>query len=300
MLEQDNHIATIEGAKEATQLSIGEKLKKGLALASTVIAIAGSYAMAKDITSPNKASAEMECTTSTTTTEVNGVITTTETTECNESSDSSDPSNPTQPQQPSKTPKPPKPENNHPKPDKDKKKESREDEKRKQANSQKGFPGYDMGSSSFTDGNGCFITAAASSLRRETGNENITPKKIYYPALRQRWSPSGGVNGFLFDALPSMAEKHNVKVYDTNFKGALRAKKNGDEVMILAAPGHFTGVGHYMAVRGVTNNGRKLILDDPNGKGRNGDSERKSGWNARQLRAGGVIDYRVLHLRGVK
>lgn len=294
MMEKANQITSVE----APQLSIGNKLRKGVALASTVIAMAGTYIGAKEVISPDKADAALECTTTTTTTEENGSVTTTQSTECTDvpTDDSTPEATPTSPTPEPKQPKPDKPTS---KPNKDKK-DHAEDTKTKKANSQKGFAGYNMEDSSFTDGNGCFITAAASSLRRETGNKHITPRSIYYPAVRSRWTPGAGVHGFLFDALPSMASRHQVKVYDTGFKGALKAKKNGDEVMVLAAPGHFTSQGHYMAVRGVTKNGKKLILDDPNGRGRYGDSERKSGWNGRQLKAGGVIDYRVLHLKGVK
>jgi len=46
-------------------------------------------------------------------------------------------------------------------------------ERQVRINTQKDFPGYNMEASWFTDGNGCFITGAASGLRRETGNKHI-------------------------------------------------------------------------------------------------------------------------------
>lgn len=166
-------------------------------------------------------------------------------------------------------------------------------------NSQINFRGYNMEDTAFTDHNGCFITSAASALRRVTGDSHITPRKIYYPALRKLWSPSAGVKGgLLFDALPSIASHYDVKVYKIdNARGALRAVSRGDQVqMLAAAPSHFTYGGHYLDARATTPNGKKLILDDPNGNGLHGDSERASGWSPSQLKSAGIIGYRGLHL----
>jgi hypothetical protein len=167
------------------------------------------------------------------------------------------------------------------------------------ADSQENFPGYNMEDTSFTDHNGCFVTSAASALRRVTGDSHITPRKIYYPALRKLWSPSSGVKGgLLFDALPSIASHFDVKVYKIDSaRGALRAVRKGDQVQMLAAPpSHFTYGGHYLDARATTPNGKKLILDDPNGRGLHGDSERRSGWSPSQLVSAGIVDYRGLHL----
>ncbi len=288
MPEKDNQLNSFEAIK----LSAINTLKKGLAISGSVIAMSGAI-LENEAIFPDKAQAETVCTTTTSTTVDGTTQTTTETTTCTDSpavdSPASTAENPTKPDKPIPH-HPHKPDKHAPKSDKN---------KDKKANSQKGFLGYNMEDSAFTDGNGCFITAAASALRRETGNAHITPKKIYYPELHRRWSPSGGVNGFLFDALPAIAARHNVAVYDTGFKGLVKALKNRDEGMLLAAPGHFTSAGHYIAVRGVTKSG-KVILDDPNGKGKYGDSERKSGWSGSQLKAAAVIDYRVLHLKSVK
>lgn len=286
MPENNNQIIV----PEVQKLPLPSRLQKGLAIAGAVTSLASGMVAREAVFSPDKASAAMECTT----TVENGVTTT----ECSEESSSANgtptptdtvPNQPKAPDEASAGKKPPKTGKN------DGHKGSKG--KQKENNSEKDFPGYNMEDSSFTDGNGCFITAAASSLRRETGNSNITPKKIFYPELRSKWSPTAGVKqGLLFSALPAMAARHNVKVWETGFEGALEAKKSGDEVMLLAEPGHFTSVGHYMAVRGVTKNGRKLIVDDPNGRGKYGDSERKSGWSGKELKRAGVIDYRVLHL----
>lgn len=176
----------------------------------------------------------------------------------------------------------------------------------RKANSQKNFKGYDMQASPFTDGNGCFITSVASALRRETGNSNIKPtsNKLYHPELRRRWTPGGGVvrGAYLFQALPAMAARYNVKVSGSdsfNSAAIRRAIRRNDEVVILAQAGHFTAGGHYMAIRGLTQSGR-FVIDDPNGKGRHGDSERKRGWSGSELKAGGVIAYRVLSRKNSK
>ena len=106
-----------------------------------------------------------------------------------------------------------------------------------------------------------------------------------------------------------MAAQYNVQVrggvrpgqkFDSeDFKDIRKAKRQNDEVMILAAAGHFTSGGHYMSIRRVTKTGR-LVIDDSNGKGKYGDSERPEGWSARELIDGGIINYRVLHLKGAK
>jgi hypothetical protein len=193
-----------------------------------------------------------------------------------------------------------------------KRKERRQAKRERKTNSQKHFRGYDMGNSSFTDGNGCFITAAASAFRRETGNRHIRPTsgKLYHPELKSRWDPYNGVKepAYLFDALPAMAARYNLKVsggesglyFDAEEAQAMRrALRRNDEVMIVASAGHFTAGGHYMAVRGLTRGGR-FIIDDPNGTGRHGDSERSIGWSGAELGAAGVFDYRILSLRGAK
>ena len=141
MPEQDNQIVTIEAAK----LSIGNRLRKGMALAGTVISMAGGI-MQHEIIFPDKAQAEMECTTTTTTTEENGVVTTTEATECTDSSDTVPATKPPKTEaKPDKSG--PQPDKENHKPDKAKKQEkqeAREDARQKKANSQKGFPGYNM------------------------------------------------------------------------------------------------------------------------------------------------------------
>lgn len=160
--------------------------------------------------------------------------------------------------------------------------------------SERYFPGYEMGASSFTDGNGCFVTSAASALRRATGDETITPQSVYKgKAITSRWSPGGGVRGYLFDALPSMAQRFGIKVKKTGFKGVIEALNSGGQAMVLFDIGRFTNQGHYMAIRKSLPNGR-VVLDDPNGEGMQGDSERSKGWNASELKAGGAIAYRTL------
>lgn len=160
--------------------------------------------------------------------------------------------------------------------------------------SQHYFQGYDMGASSFTDGNGCFVTATASALRRINDDAGITPRSVYKgKAITSRWSPSGGVRGYLFDALPSIAKRFGVQVKKTGFKGVRAAINAGGQGMVLFRPGYFTGQGHYMTVKETLPNGR-VILDDPNGKGRHGDSERAKGWSASELRAKGALAYRAL------
>lgn len=301
-MPETDQLTTFESMKQAAasildKLPNANTLKKGMALAGSIIAMSG-VVLEHELVFPDKAVAEQQCTTETTsTTAPDGTVTTTETEHCTDTSGSSDDSSGNQ--QPSK-PKPDKPDNQNGghKHGKTHHGKTVHGPKVDKTDSQKNFPGYDMGDTAFTDGNGCFITSAASALRRETGDAHITPRSIYYPALKKMWSPSTGVKGgLLFDALPSIASHFDVKVYKTNFKGAVKAIKNDDEVMMLAANGHFTSQGHYMDAWKVVN-GNRLVIDDPNGKGKHGDSERPGGWSGSELQRAGIIGYRVLHLRG--
>ncbi len=291
---------------ETLKLSAVNTLKKGLAIGGSVLALAGGTLAREAVFNPAEATAGVECTTTETTTTDGTTTTTTETTHCADDGGDSSGTTADQPSGPTDTPSNPghqqpndnqggNHKHNHGKPDHNQTVHGPKDDK---TDFQKNFPGYNMEDSPFTDGNGCFVTSAASSLRRETGNAHITPKKIYFPALQQMWSPSAGVKGgLLFDALPSISSHFDVKVYKTNFQGAVKAIKNDDEVMMLAAPGHFTSQGHYMAAWKLAG-GNRLVIDDPNGKGKHGDSERPGGWSGSELKRAGIIGYRVLHLRG--
>lgn len=194
---------------------------------------------------------------------------------------------PSEPTQPEETPKPPK------------KKKPARPSRQEPANPEENFQGYNMGASEFTDGNGCFVTATGSAFRRATGDADVTPRAVYVGnAIKKRWSPSTGVKqGNLFDALPQMAKHFGLKVKKVGARGLQEAVREGDEGMILFMPGHFAGgSGHYVAVRSVLPNGN-LVLDDPNGKGKSGDSERKRGWSLRELKNKGAIKFRTIRPR---
>lgn len=194
---------------------------------------------------------------------------------------------PSESTRPEEAPKPPK------------KKKPARPSRQEPANPEENFPGYNMGASPFTDGNGCFVTSAGSAFRRATGDANVTPRAVYVgSAVKKRWSPSTGVKqGNLFDALPQMAEHFGLKVKKVGAKGLQEAVRDGDEGMILFLPGHFAGgSGHYVAVRDVLPNGN-LVLDDPNGKGKSGDSERRRGWSIRELKSKGAIKFRAIMQR---
>jgi hypothetical protein len=306
IMPETDQLTTFESIKQTTagvfnKLTDANTLNKGMAIAGSVITIAGGMLAREAVFNPAEAVAAQVCTTETTTsTAPDGTVTTTETQHCTDSSDSSDDSSsgdqqPAQPK-PDKPDKPDHQKGNH-KSGKTHHGKTVHGPKVDKTDSQKKFKGYDMGDTAFTDGNGCFITSAASALRRETGDAHVTPRSIYYPALKKMWGPSTGVKGgLLFDALPSIASHLDVKVYKTNFAGAVKAIKNDDEVMMLAAPGHFTSQGHYMAAWKVVN-GKRLVIDDPNGKGKHGDSERPGGWSGPELQRAGIIGYRVLHLK---
>lgn len=285
------------GVETGPELGLRDRLNQGLAIAGSVLAMAGGILVREAVMHPAKAQAEQQCTTETTTTTDGTTTTTTETTHCSDTSDdgSNDQSGGQQPSQP----KPDKPDNKH-KNGKTHQGKSIHGPKADKTDSQKNFRGYNMDDTQFTDGNGCFVTGEASALRRVTGDAHITPRRLDYPELRHHWGPDEkgqGVHGFLFDAvLPKTAARYGVKVWPTDFRGAVKAIKMGDQVMMLAAPGHFTSAGHYMDAWKVVS-GNRLVIDDPNGKGKHGDSERPGGWSGSQLKTAGIIGYRVLHLR---
>lgn len=282
------------GIETGPELSLKDRLNQSLAIAGSILTLAGGTFVREAVLHPDKALAEQQCTTETTTTTDGTTTTTTETTHCTDTSDDSSDQQPSQP-------KPDNPDNpkGKPKPDKPHHGKSIHGPKTDKTDSQDNFPGYNMDDTQFTDGNGCFVTGEASALRRVTGDARITPRRLDYPELRHHWGPDEkgqGVHGFLFDdVLPKTAARYGVKVWPTDFRGAVKAIKMGDQVMMLAEPGHFTDAGHYMDAWKA--HGNKLVIDDPNGKGKHGDSERPGGWSGSQLRTAGIIGYRVLHQR---
>lgn len=307
-MPETDQLTTFESIKQTTagvfnKLADANTLNKGMAIAGSVITLAGGMLAREAVFNPAEAVAAQVCTTETTTsTAPDGTVTTTETQHCTDSSDSGDDSSsgdqqPAQPK-PDKPDKPDHQKGNH-KSGKTHHGKTVHGPKVDKTDSQKKFKGYDMGDTAFTDSNGCFVTGEASALRRETGDAHIKPRSLYYPELRQHWGPDesgGSVHGYLFDdVLPKTAARYNVKVYKTTFKGAVKAIQNGHEVMMLAAKGYFTDGGHYMDAWKVVN-GNRLVIDDPNGKGKHGDSERPGGWSASQLRSAGIIAYRKLVL----
>ena len=145
-------------------------------------------------------------TTCTQTNEDGSVTTTTQKTTNNSGPSSSSPetSNGATPEAAPVTPSPtpttvPEPTESRPKPARSEPRAKRKPSRRQNAPSMKrSFSGYNMGASPFTDGNGCFITASASALRRVTGDQNITPRSLYRGKIRTNGVPKEVLLGVNF------------------------------------------------------------------------------------------------------
>jgi hypothetical protein len=130
---------------------------------------------------------------------------------------------------------------------------------------------------------GCGPTVLAMVMATLTGNKDITPNTIANRIRPMKlWAPG---NGMSEKAFAIVARHYGIKERSAaSLSDAKKVAKLGGLSIIHAKPGHFTGLGHYMVIKGVKNG--NFLLADPNNKpGR--DSETKA-WSAGKLRAYGV------------
>jgi hypothetical protein len=132
---------------------------------------------------------------------------------------------------------------------------------------------------------GCGPASIAIVMATLKQNRKITPLTVSRLITPKYYAFGSGTAPGAFAAVAKhygVKEKHAKDLSDVK-----RVVQLGGLSIVHAKPGHFTQAGHYMAVVGVTHNG-KFKLSDPNSApGR--DSEKRY-WTASELRKAGIDD----------
>jgi hypothetical protein len=128
---------------------------------------------------------------------------------------------------------------------------------------------YGAGKSSIGE-SGCGPTSLAMIGATLLGDKSITPL-----VLANRYGARYHTNGTAWSLMPVFAQDYGLKYQDlgTNLQAAADVLKGGGLVLISVDPGYFTSQGHFMVIRAVSPDGTTFYINDPNGKGRHGDSE---------------------------
>lgn len=121
---------------------------------------------------------------------------------------------------------------------------------------------------------GCGPTSVAMVVATLTGKSNIDPITIA-DKYGARFHGSGGSSHELF---PTAAADYGLyeEYLGTDLNKAVAFIKAGGLVIISVNAGHFTGGGHIMVIRAITQDGTGFYINDPNGAGINKDSETRS------------------------
>ncbi|HEX7260121.1 MAG TPA: serine hydrolase [Candidatus Saccharimonadia bacterium] len=130
---------------------------------------------------------------------------------------------------------------------------------------------YGTGKSSI-GASGCGITSLAMIVRTLKGGTE-TPL-----TLANKYGDEYHTFGTAWSLFPVFAEDYNLTMRDIglNLDEAEKTIRNGGLVLISVDPGYFTGAGHFMVLRKVSESGDSFYLADPNGKGIHGDSETRA------------------------
>lgn len=132
---------------------------------------------------------------------------------------------------------------------------------------------------------GCGPTSVAMVLATLT-KRGFTPESVAR-RYRRFYVPGAGSSWGLF----TTAFQENgltSRNLGTNIEGLRDTIRKGGLGIISVDPGHFTGAGHIMVIRGMNEDGTKWFINDPNGKGKRGDSETKS-FSTEFLRSTGAM-----------
>ena len=113
---------------------------------------------------------------------------------------------------------------------------------------------------------GCGAVCMSMVIRFLTGDELQTPQTLFEEAYR-----NGDYNGYglTHEALDHLAANHGVKGkwIDGEEGEILSALRSGQPVIAHMGPGAFTREGHYILLRGVTEDG-SVLVNDPNSESR--------------------------------
>ena len=113
---------------------------------------------------------------------------------------------------------------------------------------------------------GCGATSVSMVVAYLTGNTEQTPYTLFYHAVEMgRYSGSG----LGHETLSWMLRENGVQSswIANNGAAVLQALRSGKPVIAHMGPGIFTSQGHYIVLRGVTEDG-KILVNDPNSASR--------------------------------
>lgn len=115
---------------------------------------------------------------------------------------------------------------------------------------------------------GCGATSMCMAIHYLTGNTTPTPYTLF------KWSYDNGYyhgNGLGHEAVSAMGKLYGVTGKWIGKDGAniIAALKSGHPVIAHMGPGVFTKQGHYILLKGVTDDG-KILVNDPGSKSRTG------------------------------
>lgn len=115
---------------------------------------------------------------------------------------------------------------------------------------------------------GCGATSMCMAIHYLTGNTTPTPYTLF------KWSYDNGYyhgNGLGHEAVSAMGKLYGVTGNWTGKDGAkiIAALKSGHPVIAHMGPGVFTKQGHYILLKGVTDDG-KILVNDPGSRSRTG------------------------------
>lgn len=108
---------------------------------------------------------------------------------------------------------------------------------------------------------GCGAVCVSMVISYLTGEEDQTPDKLFRRAVRKGEYSGSGLS---HETLSALLEENGVQSEWISNKadGIIAALEEGKPVVAHMGPGTFTNAGHYLVLRGITEDG-KILLNDP-------------------------------------
>ena len=132
---------------------------------------------------------------------------------------------------------------------------------------------------------GCGPTALAMVVASMTDNK-VTPYDVAQWSVRNGYRCEG--NGSYHSLIPNGGEHYGLTVdkIGKDSKKLVEALESGKLVIAIMAPGHFTTTGHFIVLRGITEEGKVLVADPASVKRSNQEWPLRTVVNEAAARAG--------------